>query len=561
MRKTAWILSVILIIIHAVLFVWTIRENSFEGKAGRYYLLADDAMISMAYAQNLVHGNGLVWQPGDRVMGITNPGWSLILAVTQLIDLPSHKACLPAIALNGLINLVVILVVLFTAKNRFGLPGTLFSTFAISVSLPLIFWSSNGFETPLQTAFIALALVPFVPGHTKGGNPVLSPVLLAIAAVVRPDAILLFCLLSLALSLPGISYSERFRRRLIPVIAGAIIIAAMFIIQKVYYGEWLPNAFQLKIAGGSRNLLFGLLYVADWLFKDGAWPVVALSIVGLVAWIADNESRRKALTLSAITVIWICYVVWTGGDAFPHARFLLPIIPIISIAAGFGFDYLWHKWFGAIPLKRNANCWQVVRELALVAIILCAVGFAVAPLKTALEGPDPNRVDRVRVAETFASANLPPETKIALFEAGTIPYLLPEFRYLDLLGKNDQYIASTEAKPGLIGHNKWDFGYSLGELKPDIIVGTANYMMFTDESAKKYLDGTKDIERGEALFAAALWIDSIFKKKYRDNRIRIVTSYGTHWTYAREGANIGNLKTFGEYFGRKETQIKRLESE
>ncbi len=33
-------------------------------------------MILMRYAYNLAHGNGLVWNPGERVEGITNPLWT-----------------------------------------------------------------------------------------------------------------------------------------------------------------------------------------------------------------------------------------------------------------------------------------------------------------------------------------------------------------------------------------------------------------------------------------------------------------------------------------------------
>src|SRR5439155_7453672 len=46
----------------------------------RYFLLHDDAMISMRYARNLVAGAGLVWNPGDRVQGFTNLAWTLAMA-------------------------------------------------------------------------------------------------------------------------------------------------------------------------------------------------------------------------------------------------------------------------------------------------------------------------------------------------------------------------------------------------------------------------------------------------------------------------------------------------
>src|SRR6187401_920414 len=42
----------------------------------------DDALISLRYAQNLLHGNGLVWNPGERVEGYTN--FLFVLGVSAL---------------------------------------------------------------------------------------------------------------------------------------------------------------------------------------------------------------------------------------------------------------------------------------------------------------------------------------------------------------------------------------------------------------------------------------------------------------------------------------------
>ncbi len=40
----------------------------------------DDAFISLRYAQNLVDGHGLVYNPGEYVEGYTNLSWTLLLA-------------------------------------------------------------------------------------------------------------------------------------------------------------------------------------------------------------------------------------------------------------------------------------------------------------------------------------------------------------------------------------------------------------------------------------------------------------------------------------------------
>ena len=44
------------------------------------WFLTDDAFISFRYARNLLEGNGLVFNPGERVEGYSNFLWVLELA-------------------------------------------------------------------------------------------------------------------------------------------------------------------------------------------------------------------------------------------------------------------------------------------------------------------------------------------------------------------------------------------------------------------------------------------------------------------------------------------------
>ena len=58
---------------------------------------------------------------------------------------------------------------------------------------------------------------------------------------------------------------------------------------------------------------------------------------------------------------------------------------------------------------------------------------------------------------------------MADFGAGATPYFCDR-PFLDLLGKSDRHIARLPpAGPFLPGHNKWDYRYSIGELRPDVV--------------------------------------------------------------------------------------------
>jgi hypothetical protein len=77
-------------------YAWRyILATSFIIDGTRYFVLFDDAMISMRYAYNLAHGNGLVWNLGERVQGFTNPLWVFYMALLRLCD-PSAQLALPS---------------------------------------------------------------------------------------------------------------------------------------------------------------------------------------------------------------------------------------------------------------------------------------------------------------------------------------------------------------------------------------------------------------------------------------------------------------------------------
>ncbi len=63
------------------------------------------------------------------------------------------------------------------------------------------------------------------------------------------------------------------------------------------------------------------------------------------------------------------------------------------------------------------------------------------------------------------------DATIAVTWAGAIPYFSHR-PTIDLLGKSDRVIATRERQPTigfLPGHDKWDYAYSIGQLRPDVV--------------------------------------------------------------------------------------------
>ena len=49
---------------------------------------SEDFLITLRYAENLAHGQGLVFNPGERVLGTTTPLYTLFLAALSRLGLP-----------------------------------------------------------------------------------------------------------------------------------------------------------------------------------------------------------------------------------------------------------------------------------------------------------------------------------------------------------------------------------------------------------------------------------------------------------------------------------------
>ena len=91
-----------------------------------------------------------------------------------------------------------------------------------------------------------------------------------------------------------------------------------------------------------------------------------------------------------------------------------------------------------------------------------------------------------------------PDATLAVVRAGTIPYFADRYS-IDLLGKNDKHVARGQVslpsgpvrfKDFRPGHMKTDFAYSIGRLRPDVIVQLRKR---TDEAKPFLRDDYQDL--------------------------------------------------------------------
>jgi hypothetical protein len=408
----------------------------------RHWWLFDDAMISMRYARNLATGNGLVWNPGEYVEGYTNFLWTVFMAAAHLLPLDAQHMPLPILAANLLIGLGTLPIIAALVRELGGSHLAAIGTAALfAFNLDLVFWSTSGLETGLLTFLTTLLVVRIIQDARSAQPRLLTALIGGIIPLVRSDAIIIAALL-FAYAL----WLQPARHRLI-VHAGlaALLPLAHLGFRLAYYQAWLPNTAVLKVLYWDNRYQSGVEYVGTLL------RLYALPFLAAIA--ALRTAQREVYGLLAVIAGFLLYIGYVGGDAFPYFRFFIPMLPLVFALAVLGLQNL--------PLPRIAHGAIVILVLATFRLIgpsyLVELSYATA------------NVANIEVGR-FLSETMP-TARVAAFAIGSTFYISGNYG-VDLLGKIDPYIAQLQPVPGktVPGHNKFDFDYSLRELRSDLVI-------------------------------------------------------------------------------------------
>jgi hypothetical protein len=429
--------------------------------------VVDDVFIPLRYAGNLLAGEGMVFNPGERVEGYTDFLWVLLNAL--LLRLPANPlTAVRALSFACGIALLATTPFLygrFFSRRRGVVP--LLVAPLIALSTPVALWSSAGMETSL---FCLLVTAGLLLSLGEGIAIAAAAMCLLLASLTRPEGHL-FAVLALA----GVLWRRKGEgQRLVDrtlltaaVLAGAVLLAYHGW-RLWYFGHLLPNTFAAKVGSGEDQLLRGLLYVGDF-FRSGGSVLLLLPL-----WLLfSRRGDRGVQTLMTVAGIYLLYVVLVGGDSMLAHRFIVPVVP------------LWLCLAVAALEDAGVSLQKRIRPSLAVAVVVAA-GLALGGLslrtgdgkfmKEARRRSD--AVSRwVGVGERLGRI-LPPETHIALGAVGAIPYYTG-FRTTDLFGLTDPVIARTPSAlmgRGFAGHERSNVGRVL-ERRPDYIM---SYVVLTD---------------------------------------------------------------------------------
>jgi hypothetical protein len=484
----------------------TLRSASLSINGTRYFWLDDDQMISMRYARNLAHGDGLVWNPGERVEGYTNPGWTLVMAGLHLLPISDAKMAVAVKAVSWLLACwILILAERLTTRL---LPdddlAPVFVLITLALCRDLLFWAVNGFDTTLLTAVFLCVLVRLLEERDRAPRA-LTYILLGTLPVIRSDAYYVWA--GAAIMALGLS---RERTRTASWLAMSLALPAAHVgWRRWYYQEWLPNTYFVKVSGVAERFGTSTAYLKDFVYGYAA--LLSMAVVG-----AFRDSARSRRWLLAPGVCGIAYVCLVGADMYSLTRYLAYFIPVLVVLAAAGVNSLEAQW-------RPARA-AVLVSLALSMLFQIGINGKSQFLRLASLNGEPQRsvVTAIAILD-----NTRPTASVAVVAAGIVPYFShrPAF---DILGLSDRHVSHGLAHPGeAVGHTKYDPEYTLGQ-HPDVLAP----LWDCDEG--RALPSTQST-RTQAIVAS-----SAFAAGYRGRGVEISTPDGPSWIYVEAGTSAAN---------------------
>jgi hypothetical protein len=394
--------------------------------------VTDDAYISFRYVERWVDGDGLTFNPGERVEGFSNPLWVWILAAVRWL-LP-HVEIADAARGAGFAAALVSLLAL-TATVRLANPGrhvlaVTYAALILALTPGFHVYATAGLETPLLGVLVALA-VRYSLTNTFGAR-LRAAVCLGLAAVCRPEAPL-YCLFWWLFTGGWRRMRTDARLELAVMAALAIPFVAYETFRIVYFGELLPNTFLAKppgIFGG----MFGTGYLLQWAIALGA-PLL-LVIWRLRTTPLEPEAKRFFAACAGPLVAASAFVVYSSGDWMPFGRFMVPVAPLLAGCAG----TLLAQWTIETAQERAMPIRTLTRPVC-AALVLSAFAAWSVELQAYIRNEGYSHIMRGTdqlAAGRWLADNVNEDATVATKRLGGISFAAPGLVFWDLLGLTDR---------------------------------------------------------------------------------------------------------------------------
>lgn len=422
--------------------------------------MADDAFISLRYAERLLHGQGLTWSDGDVVEGYSNLLWVLGCALLGKLGLDLIWAARVLGFLGTAAAIAAIVWVHRAGTLRRALPGFA-GGLALAICGPVVVWTVGGLEQPLLVGLLAWAIAlsfPLLHDARPGVDKILLPgFLFGLVVLTRADGALFTLAACLGILAARGANRDSLRIAILLALLPLFFFMGQVVFRQAYYHEWLPNSAFAKVALTGTRVWSGVKYVAGGAFLAGILVPALLAFRGVKGKPAPSEVRFLGVMLA----VWLAYIVVLGGDIFPARRHLVPAALIIVYLASI-------ELARRIPQKGPLRSTVAVCGLVLLLVLL---GHVIDPMNVRAH-EERWEWEGEAIGGVLATAFGAQHPLLAVDPAGCVPYFSHLPACIDMLGINDHYLAHHRPKnfgEGDLGHELGNGRYVLSR-KPDLVL-------------------------------------------------------------------------------------------
>jgi hypothetical protein len=381
--------------------------------------LLDDAYVTLRYADNLIRGLGLVYNPGERVMGTTSPLFTLILAAGGRLLGSSH---LEELAVSfGILATLGTLYFCERILDAAGVPPAVkWNYLAVLTFLPsFVSNSSSGMETPvvlflmsvslylcMKNRFVALSIVGF----------------LLFLSRIDTGLWLLALVIHLVLSHRG-----RLVRTLVwplALFSGAMVAWLSF--TRIYFGTIIPES----VTG--KAVSHGAFVMPDWHY----------ALTFFSAFVPAQRFGVWGLAVIAAVFLFLVPFTLELWRSHPQLRPILYFFPLY-VAAFFASHAPLFSWYEMPPkwafyLIVVYALWRLLSSLVHLTqwslkpdYILALVGVLVfvLALRTVRNRYGPPQTNAFLALSDYVEQNLRPEGSIFLEHIGLVGYKTRRYIY------------------------------------------------------------------------------------------------------------------------------------
>ncbi len=300
-------------------------------------LFIDDAYIYFRYVENSINGNGLVFNPGQYILGTTSLAYTVLLIPVSVI---TRSAPVSSLIISYASQSIIIIWIYIFSKKYLGNKFHWYGIF-LFVSNPILLANSlSGMETSLLLVSLLSALGFYIFGYY-----LLSSIITGFIAIIRPESIVfilvyllyryyqkkplniyewMFVLLPLTISLV---YQWKVYKELVPhsVIAKSAI-----------YPKYLDPFHNLKI-------IFQTLADTFSLYK-GDMPVFTLFFFSFLFFIGVLSLLRKNPDF-IIFIAWISILglVYSYTNRFLFPWYIVPFVFCSTFVLPYAIHFLWER--------------------------------------------------------------------------------------------------------------------------------------------------------------------------------------------------------------------------